>query len=139
MDSPSSCSSALRRSPLRAMLDAARATAGHLVERTAVVVGAELVDGPPALLAQVIGQLVGSDREEIGLHVSFLVVVGQAGQEPDERFLDHVLAGRSITEPAVDKRQQPPLEPLDELPPGLSIARAHLPDQKDVGVGRGHR
>src|SRR5271157_5191444 len=113
--------------------------AGHLIEWTAVVVGAELVDGPPALLAQVIGQLVSSDREEIGLHVSLLVVVGQAGQEPDERFLDHVLAGRSIAEPTIDKRQQPPLEPLDELPPGLGIADTHLPDQKSVGVGRGHR
>jgi len=105
----------------------------------AVVVGPELVDGPPALLAQVIGQLVSSDREEIGLHVSLLIVVGQAGQEPDERFLDHVLAGRSIAEPAIDKRQQPPLKPLDELPPGLGIAGTHLPDQKSVGVGHGHR
>ena len=127
--------------PLAAAGDARRrpAAAGDLVERTAVVVRAELVDRPPPLLAEVVGQLVGGDREQVGLHVPLLVVVRQAGQEADERLLHHVLAGRAVAEPAVDEGEQPPLEPLDELTPGLGVARAHLPDQECVGVGRGHR
>ena len=83
-----------------------------------MVVGAELVDRPPALLAEVVGQLVGGDREEVGLHVPLLVVVRQAGQEPDERLLHHVLAGRPVAEAAVDEGEQPPLVALDQLPPG---------------------
>ena len=111
------------------MLEAGPAAAGHLLERPAVVVRAELVDRPPPLLPQVVGQLVRGDREQVRLHVPLLVVMRQAGQEADERLLHHVLAGGAVAEPAVDEGQQPPLEPLDELPPGLGVARAHLPDQ----------
>ena len=120
------------------MLDAGWLAAGHLVERPAVVVGAELVDRPTPLLAEVVGQLVGGDREEVRLHVALLVVVREAGEEADERLLDDVLAGGPVAEPAVDERDQPPLVPLDQLSPGAGIAVADLADQEGFGVRRGH-
>jgi hypothetical protein len=113
--------------------------AGDLVERTAVVVRAELVDRPTTLFAEVVGQLVRGDREQVGFHVPLVVVMRQAGQEADERLLDHVLAGGAIAEPAVHEGQQPPFESLDELTPRLGIARAHLPDQQGVGLCGCHR
>src|SRR5262249_17037209 len=92
-----------------------------------------------ALLAQVVGQLVRGDGEQVRLHVALLVVVGQAREEPDEGLLHDVLAGRAVAQPAVDEGEQPPLVPLDQLPPGLGVAGAHRPDQECLGVGRGHR
>src|SRR5262249_23719464 len=113
--------------------------AGDLLERPAVVVRAELVDRPTALLAEVVGQLVGGDREEVRLQVPLLVVVRQAGQEADEGLLDHVLAGRTVAETAVDERDQPPFEPLDQLTPGAGVPFTNLSDQEGFGVRCGHR
>ena len=112
---------------------------GDLVEGPAVVVRSELVDRPSALLAEVVGQLVGGDGEQVRLDVALLVVVRQAGEEADEGLLHDVLAGRAVAAPAVHARQQPALEPLDELPPGRGVARADLSDQQGVGIGRRHR
>ena len=97
-----------------------RASAGDFIERPAVVVGAELVDRPPALLPQMVGELVRGDREQVGLGISFFVVMRQAGKEADERFLNDVLAGRAIAQAAVNKREQPALKAFDELLPSAA-------------------
>jgi len=65
--------------------------------------------------------------------------VRQTGQETDKRFLDDVLAGRSIAQPAIDEREQSPLEPFDELAPGIRVASAYVPDQEGIGLCDSHR
>src|SRR6478672_11365378 len=58
---------------------------GTLLERVAArLVLGDLLDRMPAGLAQVIGQLVRRDREEVRLQLAFVVVVRQAGQKADE-------------------------------------------------------
>ena len=65
------------------------------------------VHGMTAQAAQVIGQLVRGDGEQISLKLAALVVVGQAVEEADKSFLDHVFAGGPVVEPAFDESQQP--------------------------------
>ena len=72
---------------------------------------------PAAHAAELIGDLVGGDREEVGLQLALLVEIRQAVQEADERLLDHVLAGGPVAEAAVGERQQPALVAGDELLP----------------------
>ena len=63
----------------------------------------------------------------------------QAGQEADERFLNHVFAGRAVAETAVHEREQPPFESLDELAPRFGVPCANLPDQNSIGLCNRHR
>ena len=114
-------------------------SAGDFLKRAAVVVGAELVDRPSALLAKVVGQFVGGDREQIRFGVAFLVVMRQAGEEADKRFLNDVLAGGAIAQAAIDERQQAAFKPFDEVLPGARVARPDLLDQEFFGVGGRHR
>src|ERR1700678_2249995 len=89
--------------PFAAPRDARCGTAAtrNLIEWPAMVVGAKLVDRPTALFAKMVRQLVCRDREQVCLHVAFFVIMRQAGQETNERFLYHVFAGRPVAKPAI--------------------------------------
>ena len=91
----------------------------------------------PAAAAQLVGQLVGGDGEQVGLQLAAVVEVGQAVEEADEGFLHHVLAGPAVAQAALDEGQQPPFVTGDERLPGAGIALADLLDQQAVAV-RGH-
>src|SRR5262245_56209453 len=45
-----------------------------------------------ALAAQMVGELVGGDGEQVGLQFAAFIEVGQAIEETDESLLHHVLA-----------------------------------------------
>ncbi len=92
-----------------------------------------LVRNERGLASQIVGQLMCRDREEVGLDIPLLVEFNQAHQETDERCRNHVFARSAVTQPAVDKGQEPPLESFDELPPRVGVARADLLDQSDIG------
>jgi len=99
-------------------------------------------DGEPVLgdeaagAPQVVGQLVAGDGEEIGLELPAVVEIGQAVEKTDKRFLHHVLAGRAITDAALDKRQQPAFVTSDQPLPGARVALANLLHKQTVAVGR---
>ena len=78
--------------------------------------------GAAAFAAQVVGQLVGGDREQIAFERAAGVVVGQAGEEADERFLHDVFARGAAAQPAIDERQQPAFVLRDERIPRVRLA-----------------
>ena len=95
--------------------------------------------GPPAFPPQVVGQLVGGDGKQVSLQRPPRVEVGQAGQKADERLLHDVLGRGPVAGAALDERQQPALEPPDQLLPRLRVLLADAADQRGVGVGgQGH-
>ncbi len=106
---------------------------GSLEER--VVAGGVfggLLHGVPAELAQMVGQLVRRDGEEVGLQFAFVVVVRQTIQKADEGFLDEVVAGIGIFDATVEEGAEAAFEAGDELPPGVGVSLADRLDQKTV-------
>ena len=135
----SASSSSSRRSPLRAMLLAGRAEPGMSHVAAALGRRRERQRRPAAFAAQIVGQLVGRDREQIALQRPPRVVVRQAGEKADERFLHDVFAGRPPPQPALDERQQPAFVLGNQRIPGLRLAGADLLHQQHVGMRRvGH-
>ena len=72
----------------------------------------------PAAAAQVIGQLVRSNGEEVRLKLPAVVEVGQAVEEADEGFLHHVFGGRAVADAALDESQKAAFVAGDEGVPG---------------------
>src|SRR5262249_13318362 len=110
------------------------------VELLVEQVGAALRQGPqrvPAAAAQVVGQLVGGDGEQVRLQLAAVVEVGQAVEGADERLLDHVLAGGAVAQPPLHEGQQPALVARDQGVPGAGVSLTDLLDQQAVAVG-GH-
>src|SRR5258708_5662873 len=79
-----------------------------------------------------VGELVRSDCEEVGLKFAFVVVMWQAAEKADKRLLDEVVAGVRVFDASVQKGAQPAFIATDELPPGIGIALADRLDQKAV-------
>src|SRR5262245_51569588 len=94
-------------------------------------------EGMSALPAQLIGQLVGGDGEQIGLQLAAVVKVGQAVEEADEGLLNDVLAGGAVPQTAFDKGQQPALVTADEMLPGAGVALTDLQHEQAIAF-RGH-
>ena len=59
-------------------------------------------------LAQVVGQLVRRDREEIRLQFAFVVVMRQAVEEADEGFLDEIVANVGLLDAAMQEARSRP-------------------------------
>ena len=94
---------------------------------------------PPTLAAQIVGELVGGDREQVALQRPPRVVVRQAREKADERLLHDVFAGGPLPQPAFDERQQPSFVLGNQRIPRLRLAGADLLDQEHVGMKRiGH-
>src|SRR5579875_302914 len=91
----------------------------------------------PAVTAEMIGQFVRGDGEEIGLQLAAIVEVRQAVEEADEGFLHHVFTGIAVADTALHKSQQPTLVARNQRLPGARIAVPDLLDQQTIAFG-GH-
>src|SRR5262249_47323906 len=105
-----------------------------LVENVGGAVG-NVVQRVPSDAAQVIGQLVRGDGEQVRLQLTAVVEVGQAVEKADESFLDDVVAGGAVVQAAIDEGQQAALVARDELVPGARVPLADLLDKKTISVG----
>ena len=95
--------------------------------------------GAAAFAAQVVGQLVGADREQVAFQRAAAVVVRQAVEKAEERFLHDVFARAAAAEAAFDERQEPAFVAGDQVVPGVVFAAADAIDEQAVGVRRaGH-
>src|SRR5262245_39045849 len=108
-----------------------------LVEDVARTVGHRL-ERMPAGAAQMVGELVRSDGEEIRLQLAAVVEVWQTIEEVDEGFLHHVLAAGPVVDAAFNEGEQPTFIAGNERFPGAGVALADLLDQQAIAVG-GHR
>ena len=92
--------------------------------------------GPAAFAAQVVGQLVGADREQVAFQRPAAVVVRQAVEKADERLLHDVFAGAAAAQAAFDEGQQPAFVAGDQVVPGVAFAAADALDEQRIGVAR---
>src|SRR4030088_2874002 len=92
----------------------------------------------PALTAQMIGQLVRGDREQVRLQFTLVVEIGQAVEKADESLLNDVFTGGPIAQAPFDEGQQPALVARDQMLPRLGIALANPLNQQAITIGR-HR
>ena len=90
---------------------------------------------PATFATQVVGQLVGGDRKQPAFQRPTRVVVGQAGEKPDESLLHHVLAGGPASQATLHERQQTPFVMGDQVIPRLGLPLADVFDQQGVGIG----
>jgi hypothetical protein len=81
---------------------------------------------------------MGRDGEQIRLQGRPLIVIGQADQKAQKRFLHHVFARLPVSQPAVDEGQQPALETVNQFLPGWRVPGPNLGDQLRFGKRGGH-
>src|SRR5437762_1908943 len=89
----------------------------------------------PAGAAQVVGELVRGDGEEVGLQLARFVEVGDAVEEADEGFLHDVFAGRAVAEATFDEGEEPAFIAGNQRLPGAAVAVADLLHQQAVALG----
>src|SRR5260221_3455961 len=86
----------------------------------------------PAGLAQVIGEFVRGDGEQVRLQLAAFVEVRQAVEEADERLLHDVFAGAAVAETPLNIGEQAAFVAGDERLPGARVALADLLDEQAV-------
>lgn len=85
--------------------------------------------GPTAGAAEIVGDFVGGDAEQVRLQAAMLVEVGQAVEKADERLLDDVLGRGAVVQLAFGKGEQSPFVKGDQLLPGPLVAAADGSDE----------
>ena len=85
-----------------------------------------------------VGQLVRGDGKQIAFQRPRSVVIRQAREQPDQRFLHDVLGGIAAPQSGLDISQQPALEPRDQFLPGFRLPGPNAVDEDGVG-GHGGR
>ena len=122
-------SSRFFRSPLRAMLLARRALPETCQSPLESLCAGQRDGGTAAFAAQVVGQLVGADREQVAFERAAAVVVRQAVQEAEERLLHDVFARAAAAEAAFDEGEQPAFVARDQIVPRIVFAAADALDR----------
>ena len=67
-----------------------------------------------ARAAEMIGQLVRRDGEEIGLQFAAVIEIGKTVEEADEGLLHDVFAGGAVADASLNESEQPAFIPRDE-------------------------
>ena len=74
---------------------------------------------PPSLAAQIIRQFVSADGKQIALQRPLAIVIRQAVEESNKRFLDDVFSSGSTPQATFDKGQQSTFITRDQIAPGI--------------------
>ena len=85
-------------------------------------------------------QFVGADGEQIALQGPPAVVVREAIEEADERFLNNILRGRAITETTLDEGQETALVAGYQVVPSVGVTRSNSFNEETIRLrSMGHR